>query len=327
MRVLVAGATGVLGRPLLPLLTSVGHEVIAFGRPGGRTAGVTGPGVSAVLADPFDHREVAKAVRNARPDAVVHLLTSIPAELNLRRIGRDFAVTNRLRSETTRYLLDAAADVGASRVISQGVAFVYDPDAPPKGEPANEDTPLWQQPPASFQTSMDALKTLERLTREAGGLVLRFGQLYGPGSAFAPDGLITQMVRKRQFPLVGGGHATFSFTHPEDAATAVVAALDRDVAGVLNIVDDTPVAIRDWAPAVADLLGARAPRNVPTALARLLVGSWGVALMTKLRGADNARAKLMLDWRPRYADWRTGFAAELAPIRGVPAQPGTRRAA
>jgi len=327
MRVLVAGATGVLGRPLLPLLTSVGHEVIAFGRPGGRTAGLTGPGVSTAIADPFDHRQVAKAVRDARPDAVVHLLTSIPAQLNLRRIGSEFAVTNRLRSETTRYLVDAAAEVGASRVISQGVAFVYDPAAVAQDELANEDTPLWRRPPASFQTSLDALETLERLTRDAGGLVLRYGQLYGPGTSFAPDGLITEMIRKRRMPLIGGGHTTFSFTHTEDAATAVVAALDREVAGVLNIVDDTPVPLYEWVPAVADILGARPPRNLPTALARLLVGSWGVALMTQLRGADNSRAKLTLDWRPRYADWRTGFAAELAPIRAVPAQPGTRRAA
>jgi nucleoside-diphosphate-sugar epimerase len=309
MRVLVAGATGVLGRPLVPLLTSVGHEVIAFGRPEGRTRSLAGPGVSVVTADPFDGKAVAKAVRNARPDAVIQYLTAIPAQLNVRKMKTEFAVTNRLRSETTRYLIDGAQQAGAARIISQGVAFAYDPVAPPAGE-ANEDTPLWQRPPASFAPALEALQTLERLTREAGGLVLRFGQLYGPGTAFAPDGPFSDMIRKRQLPIVGGGHATFSFTHTEDAASATVAALDRDISGALNIVDDTPVEICDWAPEVARMLGAKRPRSIPAGIARFAVGSWGVAFMTQLRGADNARAKLMLNWRPRYADWRTGFAVE-----------------
>jgi nucleoside-diphosphate-sugar epimerase len=311
MRVLVAGATGVLGRPLVPLLTSVGHTVVALGRPDGRTAQVQAPGVTAELVDPFDRAAIMQAVRRSAPDAVVHLMTAIPAQLNPRRMATQFALTNRLRAETTRHLVDAAAAVGASRVITQGVAFAYDPTAGTSGEPANEDVPLWREPPREFAGALDALRTLEACTRDAGGLVLRFGHLYGPGSAFGHNGAFTEMIRAGKLPLVGKGTATFSFLHADDAASAIVAALDRDVSGVLNIVDDVPVTTGVWVPALARMLGAPKPKRVPAFAARLVTGSWGAAFMTQLRGADNARAKLRLDWHPRYASWETGFAKEL----------------
>ena len=311
MRVLVAGATGVLGRPLLALLTSVGHEVIALGRPGGRTAALAEAGVEVVVADPFDPEAVRRALRNARPDAVVNHLTAIPTQINPRHVARDFAITNRLRAETTRYLVDGMDAAGATRLISQSVAFLYDPTATPRGELANEDGPLWVDPHPSFAPNVDAITALERLTTDAGGLALRFGQVYGPGSAVAADGPFTAMIRRGRLPLVAGGHSVFSFIHADDAATAVVAALDHHVSGVLNVVDDHPVELAEWLPAVAGMLGARAPRRVPAIVARPAVGRWGVAFMTRLRGADNARAKLRLDWRPRYAHWHTGFVAEL----------------
>jgi nucleoside-diphosphate-sugar epimerase len=320
MRVLVAGATGVLGRPLLRLLSSAGCQVIALGRPDGRTSRLASTDIAVTVADPFDPVQVAKAVRDARPDAVLQYLTAIPQNPNPRRISRDFAVTNRLRTETTKYLVDAAVTAGASRFISQSVAFLYDPVATPYGELANEDAPLWADPHPSFAPNIDAIRTLEQVTRDAGGAVLRFGQLYGPGTAFATDGAFIAMIRKGRMPLVSGGRGVFSFTHVDDAATAVLAALDRNVSGPLNIVDDTPVELSDWVPQVARMIGARAPRDVPALLARPAVGRWGMAFMTQLRGADNARAKLRLDWRPRHGDWRTGFAAELAapaqPVRG-----------
>ncbi len=312
MRVLVAGATGVLGQPLLRLLSSVGCQVIALGRPGGRTVRLQGAGVTVALADPFDPAQVAQAVRDARPDVVLQYFTAIPQNLNPRRITRDFAVTNRLRAETTQYLVDAAIAGGASRFISQSVAFLYDPVATPYGELATEDAPLWVDPHRSFAANVDAIRTLEQVTCDAGGLALRFGQLYGPGTAFAADGPFTAMIRKRRLPMISGGRGVFSFTHVDDAATAVLAALDRDVSGRLNIVDDTPVELSEWIPDVAQMMGAAAPLRAPSLLVRPAVGRWGVAFMTQLRGADNSRAKLRLDWRPRHADWRTGFAAELA---------------
>ncbi|MCX4616648.1 MULTISPECIES: NAD(P)-dependent oxidoreductase [Streptomyces] len=161
--------------------------------------------------------------------------------------------------------------------------------------------------PRQFMPVLSALESLEEQTVTAGGTVLRFGHLYGPGSAYAGDGAFTAQVRAGKVPLVGGGHAVFSFTHADDAATAIVAALDRDTRGVLNVVDDDPAPLHTWLPVFAAGLGAPAPKNAPAALARLAVGGWGVAFMDRLRGADNARARLALNWLPRYASWREGL--------------------
>ena len=159
-----------------------------------------------------------------------------------------------------------------------------------------------------------ALTDLERQTQAVGGTVLRFGHLYGPGSVYASDGSFVAAVRAGKIPLVGGGTATFSFTHAQDAASAIVAALDKPSGPALNVVDDDPAPMHTWLPVLADILGAKAPKSAPAAVARLAVGGWGVAFMTRLRGADNVRAKLVLDWKPRHSSWRTGFADEL---RGV----------
>ncbi|KIF69419.1 hypothetical protein HY68_13815 [Streptomyces sp. AcH 505] len=318
MRVLVAGATGVIGSQLVPLLGSVGHEVIALVRTdGGRAAALRSAGATTVTADALDGPATARAVRQARPDAIVNMLTAIPAELNPKHLARDFEQTNRLRTVGTAQLLEAGRAAGVTRVISQGLGYAYDPGGAPEGGaddgsgPATESAPLWRRPPKQFVPVLAALTELERHTREADGLVLRFGHLYGPGSLYAADGSFTAQVRAGKVPLVGGGTATFSFTYAHDAATAIVAALDKNVTGVLNIVDDEPARMSTWLPVLADLLGAKRPKSVPAAVARLAVGGWGVAFMTRLRGADNARAKGTLDWRPRYASWRTGFGNEL----------------
>ncbi|GAA1861645.1 NAD-dependent epimerase/dehydratase family protein [Asanoa iriomotensis] len=299
MRVLVAGATGVIGSRLVPLLSAVGHEVVALARSAGAAAGT---GVQVVEADALDPVAVRRVLRAAAPDAVVNMLTAIPAAPNPRRLAKDFALTNRLRVEGTRNLVEAA---GGARIISQGLAYAYQP-AP---GPANEDDPLWMDgTPRQFAPVLAALVELERLTTAAGGLVLRFGHLYGPGTAYAADGSFARQVRAGKVPLVGGGHAVFSFTHTGDAASAVVAALDHDtVGGVLNVVDDNPAELRKWLPTYARTLGAPAPKPAPAALARLAVGGWGVAFMNELRGAGNARARLQLNWRPRYASWTDGF--------------------
>lgn len=304
MRVLVAGATGVIGRALVPLLASAGHEVLGLARPPG-----TDPAATWVTADALDRTSVLRAVRNAAPDAVVHVLTALPGAVDPRRMGRDLGPTNRLRTEGTAALLAAAEIAGVGKVISQGLAYAYDP----AGEGlADEDTPLWRRPPKQFRSPLHALEDLERQTAQAGGLVLRFGHLYGPGSIYAPDGTFVAAVRAGKVPVVGHGTATFSFTHAHDAATAVVAALDKDATGVLNIVDDDPAPVSVWLPALAEVLRAPHPGHVPAALARIAVGGWGVAYMTRLRGADNTRARLQLNWRPRFLSWRDGFHAELA---------------
>ncbi|GGN48201.1 dTDP-glucose 4,6-dehydratase [Streptomyces albiflavescens] len=299
MRVLVAGATGVIGRALVPLLTSVGHDVVALSRT---------PGDGTVAADALDRSALHRAVREAAPDAVVNMLTAIPAAIDPRHLARDFALTNRLRTEGTRNLYEAAHDAGVEKFVAQGLAYAYDPAG--QGA-ADEDAPLWQRPPKQFVPVLEALKELELRTADAGGTVLRFGHLYGPGTIYAPDGSFMRQVGAGKVPLVGGGHSVFSFTHTHDAATAVIAALDKPASRPLNIVDDHPAPLREWLPELARVIGAPQPKKAPAALARLAVGGWGVAFMNGLRGADNARAVLTLDWRPRYASWREGFAAEL----------------
>jgi nucleoside-diphosphate-sugar epimerase len=217
-----------------------------------------------------------------------------------------FALTNRLRTEGTRNLLAAATRAGAARVISQGIAFGYTP-----GEGlAEEDTPLWTEGPVPFRGAVAALLELERRTAAAGGLVLRFGHLYGPGTAFDEGGSLRADVRAGKVPIVGGGDAVFSFTHTSDAAMAVLTALDKDVTGALNIVDDHPAPVSQWLPAYAAALGARKPRRVPVWLARLAAGSFGVAFFNQLRGADNTRARLLLDWRPGYRSWTEGLLGQ-----------------
>lgn len=306
MRVLIAGATGVIGRQLAPVLSYAGHEVIGLAR---RDTGLPPTaGMRILVADALDGSAVTAAVRQAKPDAIVNMLTAIPARIDPRRMARDFALTNRLRTEGTRHLLEAATAVGAPRIISQGLAYAYDPSG---HGPADEDQPLWRSPPAPFVPVLRALTELEQRTRDAGGLVLRLGHLYGPGTIYAADGSFVQQVRARRMPLIGRGAAVYSFTHTYDAATAVLAALDSDATGVLNVVDDDPAPIGTWLPVMADLLAAPPPRRIPPFVARLAAGSWGVAFMTQLRGADNARARRTLTWTPQFHSWRDGFAHEL----------------
>src|SRR5579875_1575361 len=308
VRILIAGATGVIGRALTPMLTGRGDEVIALVRPEGTHGSPASLGARPVAGDLLDRESVLHAVRENRPDALVHIATAIPQDLNPRRIGTEFAGTNRLRMQGTRNLVDAAAACGGARVVSQSVAFAYEPGA----GPANEDEPLLRRPPSGFARVLGAVGELERLTLNAGGVVLRFGHLYGPGSSFAADGIFARLVAAGKLPVVRGGTAVFSFVHADDAASAVIAALDRpDVTGVFNVVDDEPALAANWESEMATLLHAGQPRSMPAFLARPVLGEWGLAYFTALRGASNSRARDVLGWSPRFASWREGFASEL----------------
>ena len=299
MKVLVAGASGAIGRRLVPRLAAAGHEVVGLARSASATAALT--------VDALDRDALFAAVRGVEPDAVVNMLTAIPARLSPRRMTAEFALTNRLRTEGTRNLLDAAEQSGVRRIIAQGLAYAYEP-----GDGlADEEMPLWRRPPAPFASTVAALRELEAMTSGAGGTVLRLGHLYGPGTMFAADGSFAADVRAGKVPLAGAGASVFSFVHVADVATAVVATLDRDAPGVLNVVDDDPAAIRDWLPEMAQVLGGPRPRRLPLALVRLAAGGWGAAYLGGLRGADNTRARQVLGWRPRHRSWRAGLADEL----------------
>ena len=267
-------------------------------------------GAVPAVADALDPDQVAQAVARARPEVIVHQLTAIPVGLDLRHFDRDFALTNRLRTEGTDYLLSAGQAVGVRRFVAQSNgAFVY---ARTGGPVKGEEDPLDPSPAREMRALMAAIRHLEQAVLGAGwtdGIVLRYGAFYGPGTSLAPGAEQFELIRRRKFPLVGDGGGVWSFIHIADAAEATVAAVAHGVRGVYNVVDDDPAPVVDWLPALAQTLDARKPMRVPRFVGRLFAGEAGVVLMTGLRGASNAKAKRELGWRPAHPSWRQGFAA------------------
>ena len=311
MRVFLAGATGAIGRQLLPMLLAGGHEVTGSTRSPERAEQLRAAGAGAVVLDALDESAVAAAVRDAAPEAVIHQLTALPQRIDPRRIKRDFALNDRLRGEGTRILLEAAHSTGARRFVAQSIAFAYAPGPP--GTIHGESDPLLspEDAPRSFRRSAGAIAELERRVGDAGGLVLRYGYFYGPGSAISTSGSLGEDLGRRRMPVVGGGTGVWSFIHIHDAARATLAALTGGPGGIYNIVDDEPAPVAAWLPALASVLGAPPPMRIPALLARPLAGAYGVASMTRAQGASNAKARRELGWAPEYPSWRRGFAEAL----------------
>jgi len=310
VKVLVAGASGAIGRPLVTRLLDAGHEVIGTTRREERAAALRALGAQAVVCDLLDGARAREVVLDARPDAIVDELTSLPqADFDVRR--RDiYDANDRIRSEGTGALLSAAAEAGVRRYVLQSVAFLYAPEGGPvKDEAARP----WTDAPAPFGRSVGVLVENERKLAAAPleGIVLRYGFFYGPGTHYASGGAIAEQVRARRFPLVGRATGVSSFVHVADAAAATALALERGGPGVYNVVDDEPAPLRDWLPAYAAALGAKPPRRVPAWLARLLAGPYIAAAATELRGAANAKARAELGWAPLLPSWREGFRAHL----------------
>jgi nucleoside-diphosphate-sugar epimerase len=311
VRILLAGATGVIGRPLVPRLVEDGHTVVGITRSPESAGPLREMGAEPVVCDVFDAERLREAAVSVRAEVVIQHLTDLPQDLNPRNLVRAYEANDRLRSEGSRNLLAAAAEAGARRYIAQNVCFIYARE----GEPVkDEDAPLYTDAPAPFDRTMRISEEMERRIVQAealDGLVLRFGFWYGPGTTYASDGYIAEQVRKRRFPLVGDGSGIFSFVHVDDAVEATIAALDRGAAGAYNVCDDDPAPMREWLPAYAEALGATPPRRVPRWLARLVVGRFTSSMATELRGASNAKAKRELGWEPRYPSWRDGFRRAL----------------
>jgi nucleoside-diphosphate-sugar epimerase len=308
MRVLVAGATGAIGRQLVPRLVAAGHEVHGMTRYQSKQAMLEELGAVPVVADALDPEQVAEALGKARPEVIVHQLTAL-AGVDMRHLERDSAPTNRLRTEGTDHLLSAGQAVGVRRFVAQSVWGVY---ARTGGPVKSEEDTFDPSPAREMRESLAAVRHLEEAVLGAWwtqGIVLRYGGFYGPGTGIAPGGELYELVRRRRFPLVGGGGGVWSFIHIADAAEATVAAVTHGRRGVYNVVDDDPVPVAEWLPALAQTLGAKKPLRVPRFVVRLLAGEAGVVMMTELRGASNAKAKRELGWRPAYASWREGFAA------------------
>ncbi|HEY7829587.1 MAG TPA: NAD(P)-dependent oxidoreductase [Solirubrobacteraceae bacterium] len=311
MRVFLAGATGMIGRRLLPLLVAAGHEVTGMTRSSAKAAALREAGAEPAVVDALDSEALKAAIVAAQPDAVIHLLTSIPPRIDPRKLERDFAVNDRLRSRGTRDLVAGAQAAGVKRIVAQSIAFAYLPGPP--GTLHTESEVLYLDAPKVFKRTAQALHDLECSVRGVQGTVLRFGFIYGPGTAIAPDGTMVEDLRRRRFPIVGSGAGVWSFVHVDDAARATVAALglEGSEGHVYNVVDDDPAPVREWLPALASAAGAPRPWRVPTPVARLAAGSYGVSVMTKAQGASNALIKEELGWKPEHASWREGFRTAL----------------
>lgn len=306
MRVFVAGGSGAIGRALVPRLVAAGHEVAATTRSASKVPLLESLGATAVVLDALDEPAVRAAVKAFRPDAVMNQLTSLPQRYNPRRLGPWYDATSRLRVDGTRILMRAAAEAGSKRFVYQSIAFMYVLAGPPV---VDEKAPLALDAPEPFGGAAAATLEGERLTTSANGIVgvvLRYGQLYGPGTYFARDGDFARQARNRMLPIVGGGGGVFSFLHVDDAATSAIAALQRG-SGVYNIADDEPAPAREWIPAFCAELGAPKPWGVPAWLIRIAAGDFAAQLLTEGRGASNAKAKRELSWVPSRPTWRAGF--------------------
>ncbi|HUL27334.1 MAG TPA: NAD(P)-dependent oxidoreductase [Streptosporangiaceae bacterium] len=306
MRIFVTGATGALGRHLVPGLVAAGHEVIATTRTPGKAGQLRAAGAEPVVVDGLDREAVIAAVRAAAPEVILHEMTALAGMRSLRNPDRAFAVTNELRSRGTDNLLAAAAQAGTRRVIAQGYAGAG-PDRPAGGGLKTEEDPPDWRPIRSAVQGPAAIRHVEQ-TVPAGapeGIVLRYGGFYGPG---ASDFLL-DMLRKRQVPVIGGGTGVWSFIEITDAAAATIAAVGRGAPGIYNVVDDDPAPVAEWLPYLAEVAGAKPPLRVPAWLGRLLAGEFVVAQMTTSRGSSNEKARKELGWEPRYASWREGFRA------------------
>lgn len=311
LRVFVAGASGVIGRPLVQQLVEAGHAVVAMTRTPEKAELLRQFGAEPVVCDALVRDRLVEAVVAAKPEVVVHQLTALPDRYNPRRIRQLYRETDRLHIEGTDNLLTAAREAAATRFVVQSVAFSYERSG---GPVKTEDAPLDPNPPKAFADAAAGMAHLERTALSASDVapvVLRYGFFYGPGTWYAPDGHFAREVRRRRYPIVGHGEGIFSFIHLEDAASATRLAIESDVTGVLNIVDDEPAPMREWVPVFAAAVGAPRPWSAPVWLARLVAGRSAVDQLLTIRGADNAKAKAALGWKLRFPSWRVGFDRQL----------------
>jgi len=321
MKVFVAGASGALGRQLVPMLVANGHEVTGMTRSPAKQDLIRQLGAHPAVADALDPEAVAQVVAQAEPEVVVHELTAIDTGSMGRSIDKMFALTNRLRTEGTDHLLGAARAVGAKRFIAQ--SFAGWPFERTGGLIKGEDEPLQTSPPKSVRQTLQAIRYVEQTVTHAEGiegLVLRYGGFYGPGTSLGlnPDGDQIAMLRKRRLPVIGNGAGVWSLVHIQDAAAATAAAVERGEPGLYNVVDDEPAPVRDLLPEMAKAIGAKPPRRLPRWLGRLIGGEGNTVMMTEVRGASNAKAKRELGWELRYPSWRLGFRDGLEETSGEP---------
>ena len=312
MRVFVAGASGAVGRCLVPRLVDAGHDVTGSTQSADKLDMVRAMGADSVVMDGLDAESVWNAVTKSVPEVVVHELTALSTPTNVRKFDESFALTNRLRTEGTEHLLAAAQGAGARRFVAQ--SFTGWSNQRVGGPVKSETDPIDPDPTRASRRTIAAIRALESTVdqrHDLASILLRYGVLYGPATGIAPGGEVAEMIRKRRLPLVGGGTGVWSFVHVDDAATATAAAVDSDIVGPYNIVDDDPAPVSQWLPLLARTIGAKPPLRLPAWLARPLLGEHGMSMMTQIRGSSNAKARRDL-WQPAHRSWRQGFPEVLA---------------
>src|SRR4051794_27168662 len=279
MRVFLAGATGAVGRQLVPQLIRAGHHVVATTRSETKFDALWNLGAEPVVLDALDPAAGGEAVAKAEPDAIVHQLTALTGQSDLKHFDRTFAQTNALRTVGTDNLLAAARAAGVPRFVAQSYAGWPTGHQQSAGQDGltTEDDPFDTDPPKQQRESLAAIRHLERAVTSASldGVVLRYGGLYGPG---ASDDWV-RLLQARRLPIVGAGQGVWSMLHVEDAAGAAVAALTAPP-GVYNVVDDDPAPVREILRELAALTGSKPPMRVPVWLARIAAGEVGVSMMT-----------------------------------------------
>ncbi|HWM09378.1 MAG TPA: NAD(P)-dependent oxidoreductase [Solirubrobacteraceae bacterium] len=301
LRIFIAGASGTLGRRLVPQLIDRGHHVVGTTR---RSEVVRALGAEPVVVDPLDPAALTAAVVAAEPDVVVHQLTALSGLGMVRNFDKAFALTNRFRTEGTDNLIAAARAAGARRLVWQSYAgwpYAREGDAV-----KTEDAPLDPDPPADIRQTLAAIRHLEAAVTSTEGLegvVLRYGGFYGPGTSIDEGGEHVELIRKRRMPIGGNGAGVWSLVHIDDAAAATVAAIEGGPAGIYNVVDDAPAPVSEWLPELAKSVGAPPPRRLPGWLVRLAAGPQALSMMTRVRGASNAKARRELGWVPAHT-WR-----------------------
>ena len=323
MRVFVAGAAGAIGMRLVPQLVARGHQVTASTRSGDKVDRLRALGAEPVVVDGLDAAAVGEAVALAEPDAIVHQMTALAGNPNLRKFDEWFAVTNKLRTTGTEHLLAAAKAAGVGRFVAQG--YTGWSNIREGGPVKTENDPFDPHPAKAQVDTLAGLRFLERVVPEAPleGIMLRYGNFYGPGASES----LVELVGKRQLPIIGDGAGVWSWIHLDDAAAATVAAVERGVRGVYNVVDDEPAAVSVWLPYLAEVVGAKRPLRVPVWLGRLAAGQVAVQWMTQGRGSSNAKAKRELDWRPTWTTWRDGFRDGLTDSNQAARRNGTPQGA
>jgi nucleoside-diphosphate-sugar epimerase len=309
MKIFIAGATGAVGRPLVSALIKAGHSVVGLTRTPAKAELIRQMGAEPAIADALDAGAIAALLGSTRPDAVIHEMTDLAGATDLRRFDRTFAGSNHLRTRGTDILLASARETGVSRFIAQ--SYCGWPYARVGDAIKTEADALDPDPPAQMRATLKAIQHVEKAVTGSvhpGGIVLRYGSFYGAGTGMLDRAMLAQ-IRNRRTPLIGDGAGWWSFIHVEDAAAATVKALEHGRPGnIYNIVDDDPAQVREWLPALADLVGAKPPLHLPAWIARIVAGEHLVSMMTQVRAGSNRKARTELGWQPAHSSWRAGFS-------------------